>query len=123
MITSNSKRILIADDDIELRTMLGLMLTGEGYEVSHAVTGREAIDLHRHKPFDLIITELGLDGFEALMELRRHPSPTKFIATSKTNWLPDELCLRIGEHLGAHCVLAKPFPPAHLLTAVRNALA
>jgi|ERR1700722_5777164 len=122
MTTSDSKRILIADDDFELRTMLALMLTGEGYGVSHAATGMEAIALHRRAPFDLVITELGLDGFGALMEMRRHPSPTKFIATSKTSWLPAELCLRMGEQLGAHCVLAKPFPPEELLSAVRSAL-
>lgn len=99
------------------------MLTGEGYEVSHAVTGREAIALHHHKPFDLIITELGLDGFEALMELHRHSSSTKFIATSKTSSLPAELCQRMGEHLGAHCFMAKPFSSERLLAAVRSALA
>jgi DNA-binding response OmpR family regulator len=122
MTTADSKRILIADDDFELRTMLGLMLAGEGYQISHAASGKEAIALHRRAPFDLVITELGLDGFEALMELRRQPSPIKFIAISGTSWLPAELCHRMGEHLGAHCVLTKPFPPEQLLAAVKSAL-
>jgi DNA-binding response OmpR family regulator len=123
MTTSGLKRILIADDDVKLRNKLGLMLADEGYKVSHALTGKEAIALHRNEPFDLVITELGLDGFEALMELCRHPSPIKFIAISKASWLPVKLCLRMGEHLGAHCVLTKPFPPEQLLSAVRGALA
>jgi DNA-binding response OmpR family regulator len=112
----------MADADSELRTMLGLILTDEGYQVSHASNGREAMLLHRSAPFDLIITELGLEGYEALMELRRHPSSTKFIATSNTNRLPIELCHRMGEHLGAHCFLAKPFTPEQLLAAVQSAL-
>jgi two-component system response regulator MtrA len=122
MTTPDSKHILFADDDVKLRTMLGLMLAGEGYKVSHALTGKEAIALHRHEPFDLIITELGLEGFEALMKLRRRPSPAKFIATANSSRVPSELCLRIGEQLGAHCVLIKPFTPEQLLAAVRSAL-
>ncbi len=109
--TSDLKRILLADDDTELRTMLGLMLTGEGYKVSHTVCAREAIALHQHQPFDLVITELGINGFETLKELRRHSSPAKLIATSKPGWMPANLCLRMAEHLGAHSVLAKPFQP------------
>jgi len=123
MIASGSKRILVADDDLETRTMLGLMLAGEGYEVSHAAGGKEAIALHDREPLDLIITELGADGFQVLTELRRHPSPVKFIATFKTSRFPAKICRRLGEQLGAHCVLAKPFTPEQLLTAVRSALA
>lgn len=122
MTTTGTKRILIADDDVKLRTMMGLMLTGEGYEVGHAISGREVVALHRQKPFDLVITELGLDSFGALIELRRPPAPPKFIAISETSWMSDEVCLQMGEHLGAHCVLAKPFNMGQLLQAVREAL-
>lgn len=122
MTTSGSKRILIADDDPQTGTLLGLMLAGEGCEISHAISGREAIALHRSAPFNLVITELAMDGFQILKELRRHRSPAKIIATFKTSWLPAKLCHRMGKQLGAHCVLAKPFPPEELLAAVRTAL-
>jgi two-component system alkaline phosphatase synthesis response regulator PhoP len=122
MTAFDSKRILIADYDLKLQTMLGQMLTRKGYQVSHAVNGREAIALHHHAPFDLVIAELGLDGFGDLMPIRRHTSPAKFIATFKTSWLPTELCFRIGAQLGSHCVLAKPFSPELLLSAVHSAL-
>ena len=122
MIASGSKRILIADADHQTRTMLGLILAGEGYEVSHAVSGKEAVALHDRNPLDLIITELGEDGFQVLSQLRRHASPVKFIATFKTSRFPAKICRQMGEQLGAHCVLAKPFPPEQLLTAVRSAL-
>lgn len=102
--------------------MLGLMLASEGYEVNHAISGKEAIALHGRKPLDLIITELGEDGFQILMELRRHPSPVKYIATFKTSRFPAKICRRMGEQLGAHCVLAKPIPPEQFLAAVRSAL-
>jgi len=122
MTFPGSKRILIADAHHETRTMLGLMLAGEGYEVSHVETGREAIALHDRKPHHLIITELGEDGFQVLSQLRRHASPVKFIATFKTSRFPAKICRRMCELLGAHCVLAKPVPPEQLLAAVRSAL-
>jgi DNA-binding response OmpR family regulator len=123
MSAIHSKRILLADDDVELRTMLGLMLTGEGYHVSQTICAREAMALHRHQPFDLVITELGNNGFETLKELRRQASPVKLIATSRTRMLPANLSLTIAKHLGADSVLDKPFHPAELLAAVRMAFA
>ncbi len=119
------QRILIVDDDAELRTMLGLILSGEGYAVSHADNGTDAVSLHKQKPFDLIITELILEeknGFQTLVELRRHHTPVKLIATVRENRLPISLCRRMAKNLGAHGILAKPFQPEELLTAVRKAL-
>lgn len=118
-------RILFVDDDVKLRTMLGLMLTYEGYDVSHANNGEQALVLHRRNPFDLLITELamdGKDGFQTIMELRRDTMPVKFIATTRLGWMPADQCLRMAEHLGAHCVLTKPFDPQELLSAVYSAL-
>jgi DNA-binding response OmpR family regulator len=123
MTITNPKHILIADDDLELRTMLALVLRDEGYRVSHAVNGKEAIELHRRTPLDLVIAELGLNGFEAFVEMRRHSSPVKFITTSNTSRLSFELCQRMGEYLGSHCFMAKPFSSERLLIAVKSALA
>jgi DNA-binding response OmpR family regulator len=120
-----NRHILLVDDDEELRTMLGLLLTSEGYTVSHATNGQQAISLCRSRPCDLVITELtvgGRDSFQTILELRRHPTPPKFIATARTGWMPPDFCLRMAEHLGAHSVLAKPYKPEQLIQAVRNAL-
>lgn len=68
----SSQHILIVDDDESLQIMLGRMLTNEGYTVSHARNGQEAISLYRSRPSDLVITELTLGGrgsFETIMEL------------------------------------------------------
>lgn len=112
----------MADADHETRTMLGLMLAGEGYEVNHAISGSEALAMHDRKPYHLIITELGEDGFQVLSQLRRHSSPVKFIATFKKSRFPAKICRQMGEQLGAHSVLSKPIPPDQLLAAVRSAL-
>jgi two-component system response regulator MtrA len=122
MNVAHSKHILIASDDLELRSMAGLILTEQGHRVSHALTGKQAIELHRRTPIDLVITELGLKGFESLTEMCRQPSPVKFITTSHTNRLSAELCQNIGEHLGAHCFMAKPLSSERLLAAIKSAL-
>jgi DNA-binding response OmpR family regulator len=118
-------RILLVDDETDLRTMLGLMLADEGYEVSHAANGKDAIRLHRENPFDLVVTELILNeknGFETLAELRRQAGATRFIATVKTSWLPPELFRQMARQLGAHSALSKPFKHQEMLAAVKKAL-
>ena len=103
MTTPNSqpnRHILLVDDDEEARTILGSLLTSEGYTVSHATNGQQAISLYRSRPCDLVITELttgGRDSFQTIIELRRQPVPAKFIATARTGWLPPDFCLRIAE--------------------------
>jgi DNA-binding response OmpR family regulator len=125
MTPLTSKRILILDDDIAMRTMLGLLLTGQGYEVMLVSDSLEAISLHRQKPFDLVILELvlnGSDGFETFTKLRDVALPTKFIAISKSTWVPTEVHLKMARQIGAHETLAKPFTAEQMLDAVRNAL-
>jgi CheY-like chemotaxis protein len=122
---SKSKRILVLDDDKDMRTTLGHLLAEEGYQVSHAACGLEAIALHRQAPFDLVVMELlltGNNGFETLAELRKDCSPPKFIATAKTSWMPVEVYSKMAEQLGVHGTLPKPFLPEQFLNAVKSVL-
>ncbi len=65
--------ILIADDDPEILTMLGIRLSKKGYEVLEAVDGNQTLDLaHRHHP-DLVLLDVmmpGKNGWEVAKELR-----------------------------------------------------
>jgi CheY-like chemotaxis protein len=124
-ISKPRRRVLIADDDAELRAILGLWLTGEGYDIGQAKNGMEAVDLHGRNPFDVVVTEIIMrekDGFETLRELRQKPSPPKFIAMCGGTRMSSELYLRIARSLGAQCVLTKPFLPEQLLAAIRQVL-
>jgi two-component system, chemotaxis family, chemotaxis protein CheY len=119
-------RILIVDNDAVSRASMGLLLSGEGYHVSQAANSEQAIALFRHRPFDLVITELNLegkDGFELIAELRREPQHVRFIALVQLEWISADFCLRKIEDLCAQAVFAKPFLPEQLLPAVRNTLA
>jgi CheY-like chemotaxis protein len=120
-----SKRILILDDDKEMRSMFGALLAGEGYHVSYADSGTEAIALHEENPFALVVIELllpGNEGFETLAQLRRATLTPKFIATAKSSWMPVEVYSKMAKQLGVHGTLAKPYTPEQLLASVKDIL-
>ena len=115
----------MVDTDTQLRAILGSALADEGYEVSHASDGMEALAMHRRNPFDVVVIEMVLpkkDGFETLVDLTAHSSPPKLIAMSGRSRFSPELYLKMASHLGAHHLLAKPFLPGQLLAAVWSVL-
>jgi|SRR5208282_897461 len=120
-----TRRVLLVDEDIALRTVLGMLLAGEGYDVYQADNGEQAISLYGCRPLDLVVTELklgGRDGFEVITEMHRELVCDRFIATARSGWLPAGLCTRVAEHFGARCVLMKPFSPRQFLSAVHDTL-
>lgn len=120
-----AKRILVLDDDKDMRHTLRQLLADEGYDVSLATCGLEAINLQRQTPFDLVVMELllaGNNGFETLAELRRTSSPPKFIATAKSSWMPVDVYSKMAQQLGVHGTLAKPFQTGQLLNIVKDVL-
>ena len=70
---SPTRRILVVDDQDDIRDMAGLILTGAGYEVRTADSGREALRLVRESRFDLLLLDINmpeLDGWATLRLLR-----------------------------------------------------
>lgn len=119
------RRILVVDDDKEMRTMFGLLAGDKGYRITQAHTRQEAIVLHKKEPYDLVIVEMLLpnnEGFETLAELRRAERPPKLIATAKSSWMPVDVYSKMAKQLGVHGTLAKPFLPEQLHAVVRNVL-
>jgi CheY-like chemotaxis protein len=121
---ASSKRVLVLDDENETLAMLK-PLADKGYQIIRAKSGAEAVVLHRQNPFQVVTIELLMadyNGFEAFAQLRREPSPPKFIATAKHGWAAADICLKMAKQLGAHETLAKPFLAEHLLVAVESIL-
>jgi len=79
------ERILIIDDESQIRSMLRLMLERAGYEVVEASDGIDGIRIYRQNPTDLIITDLIMpnkDGIGMIIDLKKEFPEVKIIAMS-----------------------------------------
>jgi DNA-binding NtrC family response regulator len=119
-------RILVIDDDEQIRSVLRRALEGEGHEVLEAGDGTEALRLHRATPADLVITDILMpkkDGLEVLLALRRGSPRLKVIAMSGGGRHGQMTSLEAARPLGAFASLSKPFKLDAMIEAVRRALA
>jgi DNA-binding NtrC family response regulator len=116
-------RILIIDDEADMRTMLEQMLKPTGCEVIQAPDGEEGVRQHRTAPADLIIIDLYMpkkEGLETIIELRKDFPEVAIVAMSgKTT---ANAMLAVAQRLGAIGILEKPFQQDQLFQAVEKAL-
>ena len=122
--------MLVADDDPTVRRLVELVLERGGCEVTTAADGREAIALARRQPFDVLLLDVqmpGVDGWEVLATLCGEPPAAEAggAATCPTAAIVMSGHAATAEALrrGARTMLRKPFSPAELLAAVREAAA
>jgi CheY-like chemotaxis protein len=119
-------RILLADDDTEVRETVAMVLTDAGYDVIEALDGEHAVKTYRAKGADLVVCDLfmpGKDGLETIQDLRREFPGVKIIAMSGSGFNGAVDMLRTARHLGAIDILGKPVRRAELLAAVERLLA
>ena len=115
------KKVLVVDDDCEIRELLADYLQVEGYQVIIAYDGQNALDLARHHTPDLIVLDImmpGLDGFE-VCRILRHESPVPILMLSARQEEADKL-LALG--LGADDYISKPFSPREVVARVKAQL-
>jgi DNA-binding NtrC family response regulator len=75
-------KILVVDDEEGARELFNTILTDEGYEVSLAGSGEEALALFKGQPFNLVVTDIKMpvmDGLQLLQEIRKTGSKTDVI--------------------------------------------
>jgi len=118
----NLPRILVADDDDSVRSLLRLTLPAGGVEVVEARDGEEALELiSAHAP-DLLLLDWkmpGRPGADVLAEVRRsHPTLPVIVLTADQA----ESTHALAGALGADTFLTKPFSPLELLEAVESFL-
>jgi DNA-binding response OmpR family regulator len=116
-------RILIIDDEAELRTTLRALLEAQGYEVIEASDGREGLRHHVVAPADLVLTDLmmpGQEGVETISALRQIHPQVKIIAMSGGGQTGRMDFLQVAAVLGAARTLQKPFRMQALLEAVQD---
>ncbi len=119
-------RILVIDDEEQLRIMFRESLERVGYQVMDASNGKLGLKLCQEEQFDLVITDILMpekDGIETIGEIRRYFPETKIIAISGGGQrLNAKDVLHTAGILGALCTLRKPFEIEELLSAVSDAL-
>lgn len=118
------KKILVIEDEPQMRRNLVTLLRLEAFEPLAAENGRTGVDLARRGPPDLILCDVmmpGLDGYEVLKELHNDPATMNipFIFLTAKG---ERLDVRTGMNLGADDYLIKPFAFAELLARVRALL-
>ena len=112
------KMIYIADDEKNIRDLISLFLTNEGYIVRTFQTGDELLACFNRDPCDLIILDVmmpGTDGFE-LSSIMRKQSNVPIIIVSARDSEMDKIT---GISLGSDDYLTKPFSPLELVARVR----
>lgn len=118
-------RILIIDDESQIRSMLRLMLERVGYEVIEAADGMDGIRQYRDNPADLIITDLIMpnkDGIGMIIELKKEFPNVKIIAMSGGGVNRPEGYLDGAKKLGATRTLTKPIDRDEMINAVKETL-
>ncbi|WP_448544481.1 response regulator transcription factor [Roseiflexus sp.] len=110
--------ILIVEDEAEIAGYLRRGLTFEGYTVEIASDGRQALDMAREQPPDLVVLDLmlpGIDGLEVARRLRA-ASDVPIIMLTARDAIPDRVA---GLEAGADDYLIKPFAFEELLARIR----
>ncbi len=120
------QRILVIDDDAQIRRVVSRILADAAYEVVQAEEGREGLkQMLTFKP-DLILTDIimpEMEGIEFIHHVRKIVPKAKVIAMSGgTHRSKADLLLYMAQSLGADIVLEKPFGAEALLAAVRGLL-
>ena len=115
------KKILIVEDEKEIRNILKVYLLTAGYEVTEAADGEEAMRIFYEKPFDLVVLDIMLpkkDGWSICREIKEYSSVPVIIITARDNE-NDEV---FGFEIGADDYITKPFSNKVFLARVKTVL-
>jgi len=116
-----AKKILVVDDKPELRTLLKSYLTQEGFSVSVAGDGQQALFVARQEKPDLVLLDLmmpEMGGYDFMRLYRREAETPVIILTARLG----ENDKVLGLELGADDYVTKPFSPRELTARVRAVL-
>lgn len=117
----NPTRVLVVDDEPKIREMLSRYLSADGFEVTEASDGDDALGLVEKVRPDVVILDVRLprrDGFEVLAELRRTSSAYVIMLTARA----EEVDRLLGLSLGADDYVTKPFSPREVVARVKAVL-
>ncbi len=117
----SSGRILVVDDDPQIRRVMKVTLTGQGYEVDDAKSGEAALEKLREHRFDLMLLDMnmpGMSGLETCRAVREHSEIAIIMLTVRDTETDKVEALDAG----ADDYVTKPFNPPELSARIRAAL-
>ena len=121
MVANGSARILLVDDEQSIQTLLSYPLRKDGYHVTSALDGGEALQRFEEGRFDLVILDLmmpRIDGVEVCRQLRSHSQVPIIMLTAKGS----ETDKVAGLEVGADDYITKPFSMREFRSRVKAAL-
>ncbi len=118
-------RILVVEDESDIRELISFTLTFSGYEVTGATNGEEALEIAAEENFDLILLDVRmprLSGYDACKQMRKmdrtKDTPIVFLSAKG-----QENDMQAGFAAGADQYIMKPFAPADLVVEIKQILA
>lgn len=111
-------KILIVDDEINIRRVVREYAEFEGYEVSEAANGMEAVELVKNNDYDLIVMDImmpKLDGFSTCKEIKKYKSIPVIMLSARG----EEYDKLFGFELGIDDYVVKPFSPKELMARIK----
>lgn len=119
-MTTTDGRILVVEDDVEVRDVLAMLLTESGYDVLQAIDGQHALDLLADDVVDLILLDYGLprlngSAFCAAYRERGGRAPVILLSAA-----PGDTAGAAFEACGAVAYVPKPFDVDELLAAIER---
>jgi DNA-binding response OmpR family regulator len=122
-MNKGNKRVLVIDDNPDMRRTMQVLLESEGFAVSVAADGEEALRIQKSSPAQVVVTDIfmpGKEGIETIYELRKQFPQTKVIVMSGGLRAKGVDYFEVARELGAVKTLKKPFAPAELIEALRE---
>lgn len=114
-------KILLVDDEDQIRNIVRMYLTREGYIIKEAADGKVALEIIDTEQFDLIILDLmmpKIDGWAVCREVRARSAVPIIMLTARE----DEVDRVLGLEMGADDYVVKPFSPRELLARIKAVL-
>ncbi len=115
------RRVLVVDDEMQIREILRAYLAAEGFLVQEAANGAQALHLLATEPADLVLLDIGLpdiDGLEVLRTLRKTSDVYVVLVTARA----EEIDTILGLGVGADDYVTKPFSPREVVARVKAVL-
>lgn len=119
------KKILVVDDQLQVRELVEVTLRGGDYNVIQASSGEEAVETVKKEKPDLVIMDImmpgGMDGLEATKIIKNNPETKNCKVIMLTAKGQDD-DIKMGEEAGADGYFIKPFSPLELISKIEAEL-